>query len=125
MLVCHAVAQQPEPSTLEPRTREHAELFDLGRDDDVPVGVQLAWRLRALIVSGRLLAGERLPGVRELAVGAGVNVNTARAIYRRLEQEGLAISRHGLGTFVADDAAVSPASSSGGRGGGGRPGDGI
>src|SRR4051794_31085295 len=44
-----------------------------------------------------------------MAVGAGVNVNTARAIYRRLEQEGLAVSRHGLGTFVAEGAAVKPA----------------
>ncbi len=74
----------------------------------MPVGVQLAWRLRALILSGGLSAGERLPGVRELAAGAGVNVNTARAIYRRLEEESLAVSRHGLGTFVADDAKVRP-----------------
>ena len=84
-------------------------LPDIGRDDDVPVGVQLAWRLRALILSGRLEAGERLHGVREMAAGAGVNVNTVRAVYRRLEDEGLVVSRHGLGTFVADDLEASPA----------------
>ena len=71
--------------------------------------MQLAWRLRALIISGRLGVGEKLPGVRELAAGAGVNVNTARAIYRRLEDEGLAISRHGLGTFVAEEVDARPA----------------
>src|SRR5688500_9778717 len=81
---------------------------DIGRDDDVPVGTQLFWRLRALILSGRLLAGERLPGVRELAAGADVNVNTARAIYGRLEAEGLTVSRHGAGTFVAEGAAALP-----------------
>jgi DNA-binding transcriptional regulator YhcF (GntR family) len=81
---------------------------DIGRDDDVPVGTQLFWRLRALIMSGRLAAGERLPGVRELAAGAGVNVNTARALYRRLEEEGLTVSRHGSGTFVAEGAAAQP-----------------
>ena len=83
-------------------------LLDVGRDDDVPVGTQLFWRLRALILSGRLLAGERLPGVRELAAGAAVNVNTARAIYRPLEAEGLTASRHGSGTFVAEGAAAQP-----------------
>ncbi|MEK6278587.1 MAG: GntR family transcriptional regulator [Actinomycetota bacterium] len=85
------------------------EAPDVGRDDDVPVGVQLSWRLRALILSGRLGASERLPGVRELAAGAGVNVNTARAIYRRLEEEGLVASRHGQGTFVVPHVAASPA----------------
>ncbi len=82
---------------------------DVERDGDLPVGVNLAWRLRALILSGRLAAGHKLPGVRELAVGAGVNVNTARSIYRRLEDEGLVASRHGQGTFVLPHVAASPA----------------
>jgi len=80
----------------------------LARSDDLPVGAQLAWRLRVLIASGQLRAGDRLPGVRELAGGASVNVNTARAVYRRLEEDGLIVSRQGLGTFVADDAPAAP-----------------
>ena len=82
---------------------------DIDRGDEVAIGTQLAWRLRALILSGRLAAGERLPGVRELAAAGAVNVNTARSIYRRLEDDGLAVSRHGLGTFVAADAVGDPA----------------
>ena len=35
-------------------------------------------------------------------------MNTARAVYRRLEEDGLIVSRHGLGTFVAEGAAASP-----------------
>jgi DNA-binding transcriptional regulator YhcF (GntR family) len=81
---------------------------DLARSDDLPVGAQLAWRLRVLIASGQLRAGDRLPGVRELAEAATVNVNTARAVYGRLEDDGLIVSRQGLGTFVADDAPASP-----------------
>ena len=81
---------------------------DLERAGDVPVGAQLAWRLRVLIASGQLGPGERLPGVRELATGAAINVNTARAVYGRLEEDGLIVSRHGLGTFVAQDAPTSP-----------------
>jgi GntR family transcriptional regulator len=75
---------------------------------DVPVGVQLGWRLRALITSGRLAAGERLPSVRELADWAEVNVNTVRSVYSRLESEGLVVTRHGSGSFVADGAGRSP-----------------
>src|SRR5205807_5889805 len=49
--------------------------------------------------------GTRLPGVRELAEQAGVHVNTVRAVYSRLEDEGLVTSQHGRGTFVAAGAA--------------------
>ena len=47
--------------------------------------------------------------MRDLAPGAAVNVNTVRAVYRRLEAEGLAATRPGHGTFVADHPGVSPA----------------
>src|SRR5436309_3276940 len=90
----------------QPRTMELAP--DLDRATDLPVGAQLAWRLRVLIASGRLAAGTRLPSVRELARGAGVNVNTARAVYGRLEQDGLLVSQQGLGTFVAAEAPARP-----------------
>jgi GntR family transcriptional regulator len=99
------VAQSPEKDS----GARLAAAPDVGRDDELPVGVGLAWRLRALILSGRLQAGDRLPGVRDLAVATGVNVNTARALYRRLEREGLVVSQHGMGTFVAPNPAVSPA----------------
>jgi DNA-binding transcriptional regulator YhcF (GntR family) len=76
--------------------------FEIDRDDELPVGVQLAWRLRSMIAGGQLAPGERVPGVRELADRAGVNVNTVRSVYARLQQEGLLTLRHGLGTFVTD-----------------------
>ena len=37
------------------------------RASEVPVGTQLAWKLRTLIGRGELAAGARLPGIRELA----------------------------------------------------------
>jgi DNA-binding transcriptional regulator YhcF (GntR family) len=71
------------------------------RGSDVPLGTQLAWKLRAAIAGGTLRAGDRLPAVRELAAAAGVNVNTARAVYARLADQGVIVSEHGRGTFVA------------------------
>ena len=85
-----------------------AHRAELARGDDLPVGVNLAWRLQVLIQTGRLPSLEQLPGVRDFAAGAGVNVNTARSVYRRLEDDGLAVSRQGLGTFVAPYVAVAP-----------------
>lgn len=71
------------------------------RGSDVPLGAQLAGRIRDALRRGELTRGERLPSVRELAAAAGVNVNTARAVYARLESEGIVASEHGRGTFVA------------------------
>ncbi len=85
-----------------------ASPFTTDPGDELPVGVQLAWRLRALIASGRLAPGERLPSVRALAGWAGVNVNTVRGVYARLEDEGLVATRHGAGSFVAEGAGGSP-----------------
>jgi DNA-binding transcriptional regulator YhcF (GntR family) len=72
----------------------------IDRDAEVPIGVQLAWALRTRIQDGRFKPGQRLPGLRELAETTGVNVNTVRAVYQRLDQEGLIDSQQGNGTFV-------------------------
>jgi GntR family transcriptional regulator len=82
--------------------------FAIDPRDEIPVGLQLSWRLRALIGTGELEAGERLPSFRQLAEWAGVNVGTVRAVYEGLEQEGLVISRQGQGTFVAEGVRPTP-----------------
>jgi DNA-binding transcriptional regulator YhcF (GntR family) len=99
VLLCGLMAQPVESKPEAP--------FRAEPGDELPVGLQLAWRLRALIVSGRLLPGDRLPSVRTLADWSGVNVNTVRSVYAKLEEEGLVSTHHGLGTFVG--AAVAPA----------------
>jgi DNA-binding transcriptional regulator YhcF (GntR family) len=73
----------------------------IDRDAEVPIGVQMAWALRARIGDGTLNPGQRLPGLRELAEATGVNINTVRAVYQRLEHDGLIDTHQGSGTFVA------------------------
>ncbi|HEU5252873.1 MAG TPA: GntR family transcriptional regulator [Solirubrobacterales bacterium] len=82
--------------------------FRIDPGDELPVGLQLGWRLRALIRTGELAAGERLPSFRQLAEWAGVNVGTVRAVYETLEADGLVVTRHGQGTFVADGVEAAP-----------------
>jgi GntR family transcriptional regulator len=80
------------------------------RGAGVPLGSQVAARIRAALSEGALGPGDRLPSVRALAEAAGVNVNTARSVYARLESEGIVRSEQGRGTFVSgstgDDAAT-------------------
>jgi DNA-binding transcriptional regulator YhcF (GntR family) len=78
--------------------------FAIDRRAEVPIGVQVAWALRARIHDGRLVPGQRLPGLRDLAQALKVNANTVRAVYQRLEHEGMIESQQGSGTYVADTA---------------------
>jgi GntR family transcriptional regulator len=87
-------------------TRSNPFATDPG--DELPVGLQLTWRLRALISTGQMAAGERLPSFRQLAEEAGVNLNTVRGVYDGLEREGLVVSRQGRGTFVAEGVEANP-----------------
>ncbi len=82
--------------------------FAVDPSDELPVGLQLTLRLRALIATGRLPAGEKLPSVRRLAEWAGVNLNTVRGVYAALEAEGMVASEHGRGTFVAAGIRAAP-----------------
>ena len=75
----------------------------------MPLSTQLSWKLRTLISTGGLPPGTRLPGLREIAESAGVNVNTVRAVFAKLEEQGLLASEQGRGTFVARGARPNAA----------------
>ncbi|MGH2853774.1 MAG: GntR family transcriptional regulator [Solirubrobacteraceae bacterium] len=81
--------------------------FAIDRGAEVPIGVQLGWALRAHIHDGRLAAGQRLPGLRDLAQALKINANTVRAVYQRLEHEGMIESHQGSGTYVTATARRS------------------
>jgi DNA-binding transcriptional regulator YhcF (GntR family) len=78
--------------------------LSVNRASDVPLGTQLIWKLRTLVATGALPAGTKLPGIREVAGAAGVNVNTVRSAFARLEEQGLLVSEQGRGTYVAPNA---------------------
>jgi GntR family transcriptional regulator len=70
----------------------------------VPLYLQMVEQVRKLIAIGSLRPGDRLPAVRDLAVRARVNRNTAARAVQRLEQDGLVQARVGQGTFILDTA---------------------
>lgn len=79
-------------------------MFELNRDRGNPVYLQIQSQLERRIASGALSAGDALPSVRALAKQLRVNPNTVVRAYRELEFRGLVETRHGEGTFVAEDA---------------------
>lgn len=78
------------------------------RASPLPLGTQLAEQIRNAIHTGELERGEALPTIRDLAKRAGVNVNTAAAVYRELAEEGYLTQGRRAGTRVADAPPRSP-----------------
>lgn len=63
---------------------------------------QVVEQIRALIGSGQLRPGDRLPAERELCKQLGISRPSLRAGLRMLVAHGVLRARHGSGTYVAD-----------------------
>jgi 2-aminoadipate transaminase len=70
-------------------------------ESHIPLYVQLRDQLRALVHSGELRSGDRIPASRELAVHLGVHRTTVANAYAELESEGLIQGHVGRGTFIS------------------------
>jgi len=69
-------------------------------ESHIPLYVQLRDQLRALVHSGELRTGDRIPASRELASQLGVHRTTVANAYAELESEGLIQGHVGRGTFI-------------------------
>ena len=65
---------------------------------------QVAASVRADIVAGRLVAGDRLPAAKEIAAALEINVHTVLRAYQQLRDEGLVDLRRGRGAVVTGAA---------------------
>ena len=72
----------------------------LQSESHIPLYVQLRDQLRALVHSGELRTGDRIPASRELACQLGVHRTTVANAYAELESEGLIQGHVGRGTFI-------------------------
>lgn len=75
--------------------------LQIQHNTDLPLYRQLMEQIRALIHSGALSPGDRLPTVRQLAAELGLTRLTVHAAYAELQAQGLIESFVGRGTFVA------------------------
>src|SRR6266568_2972100 len=80
----------------------------LDRTGPTPLYRQLYERIRAVILSGRLAAGARLPSTRSLASQVAAARGTVDAAYALLAGEGYILGRGAAGTIVAPHLAAEP-----------------
>jgi GntR family transcriptional regulator len=74
--------------------------FRLDKNSFVPFYRQLIDMILAGVASGRLLPGERLPTIRDMAVRLEVNPNTVAKAYSQLQIQGVVDTQQGTGVFV-------------------------
>jgi GntR family transcriptional regulator len=77
-------------------------VFRIDARSSEPLFSQLVAAVKRAVATGRMKPGEKLPSVRELAAELVINPNTIAKAYQALESEGVTVSRHGSGTFIAD-----------------------
>jgi len=76
--------------------------INISQTDARPMYLQIMEQIRARIAAGDWPAGKELPSIRALAAALNVSVITTKRAYLDLETEGLIVTRHGKGSFVAD-----------------------
>ena len=84
----------------------HSSLF-ISQTDARPMYLQIVEQIRQRVAAGDWPAGQELPSIRALAADLRVSVITVKRAYQDLESEGVIVTRHGKGSFIADaqDAA--------------------
>jgi GntR family transcriptional regulator len=77
-----------------------ASYFQVNPSSGVPIYRQLMDQVRALIASGRLVEGDLLPSVRQVAQDLQVNQMTVSKAYSLLERDGVVERMRGQGMRV-------------------------
>lgn len=72
-------------------------------NNDRPIYIQLLEQLQVFIISGKILPGDKLPSVRELATISASNPNTVQRALMELENLGLIYTERTNGKFVTTD----------------------
>ena len=76
-------------------------ILDVDPRSAVPPYEQLRQQVRALVLGGALVPGDRLPAIRQLANDLGLAGGTVARAYRELEVDGVVTTHGRHGTVVA------------------------
>lgn len=75
-------------------------MISLDLQSRVPIYEQIYNGIARLCITGILMADEKLPSIRALAIELSINPNTVQKAYQQLEQDGYIYSVEGRGSFV-------------------------
>lgn len=76
--------------------------LNISQADARPMYLQVVEQIRQRVAAGDWAAGKELPSIRVLAADLCVSVITIKRAYLDLESEGVIVTRHGKGSFVAE-----------------------
>lgn len=74
----------------------------ISQADARPMYLQIVEQIRQRVAAGDWPPGKELPSIRALAADLSVSVITIKRAYLDLESEGVIVTRHGKGSFIAD-----------------------
>jgi GntR family transcriptional regulator len=80
--------------------RKHMKII-INNSSMVPIYEQIMEQIKAQIISGELKENDILPSVRTMAKELKISALTAKKAYDNLEAEGMTVTVHGKGTYVA------------------------
>ena len=66
-----------------------------------PIYEQIIAQIKAEVIEGRMTAGDALPSVWALSRELKISALTVKKAYDNLEEEGLIVTVHGKGSFIA------------------------
>lgn len=79
----------------------------ISQTDARPMYLQVVEQVRQRVAAGDWPAGKELPSIRVMAADLRVSVITIKRAYLDLESEGVIVTRHGKGSFVADAQSLA------------------
>ena len=79
-------------------------LIVIDHNSRIPIYEQIKTQIIALINSGVLAPGDKLPSLRALASDLSLNFNTIKKVFALLEADGVIESRQGAGFYVTAGA---------------------
>lgn len=77
-------------------------MIELDFSGHIPIYRQIVERVKHLIATEVIQAGDQLPTVRQLATDLRVNFNTIARAYRMLDEAGVISTQQGRGTYVLE-----------------------
>lgn len=73
-----------------------------------PIYRQIVEAIKFDVARGKLVEGDRLPSIRELANTLGINMRTVVKAYEELCHAGLAVMQQGRGVFITAPQSLLP-----------------
>ena len=76
-------------------------VLTISQSDKRPMYLQIMEQIKQRIAVGDWKEGQPIPSIRQLAVDLQISVITVKRAYLELEREGVILTQHGKGSFVA------------------------